>query len=289
MRLTVRRSVLFMPGANARALEKARALAADGLIFDLEDAVAPDKKILARTQVVAAIKQGGYGLREVIVRINALESVWGKEDIRAVADCGADAILLPKVESATQIEQAAEALDQAGCSTDLPIWIMIETPRGVLDIDAIAGSHTRLGVIVMGTSDLAKETRVRHTPDRFGFIAALNLCVLAARAHGLDILDGVYLQLDDEIGYRQVCEQGRDFGFDGKTLIHPGQIAIANTVFGPDQKDIAEAQQIIDAWQQAQRAGKGVVVVAGRLVENLHVEAAKRVIALAQAIKQRSI
>lgn len=285
--LRARRSVLFMPGANARALSKARTLPADGLIFDLEDAVAPDQKNLARAQVTDAIRQGGYGSRELIVRINSLDTAWGKEDVQAVADCAADAVLLPKIESAIQIETAADALEQAGGPDSLPVWIMIETPRGVLDIDAIAGSHKRLEAIVMGTSDLAKETRVRHTPDRLGLIAALNICVLAARAHGLDILDGVHLQLDDEAGYRRVCEQGRDLGFDGKTLIHPRQIDMANAVFGPSGDDVAGAQKIIAAWEQARREGKGVVVVDGRLVENLHVEEAKRVLTLANAIEMR--
>jgi citrate lyase subunit beta/citryl-CoA lyase len=285
MQLRPRRSVLYMPGANARALEKARTLAADGLILDMEDAVSPDAKATAREQIVAAVTQGGYGPREIIIRVNGLETAWGHDDVAAVARVGAGAILFPKVESPEQIHAAVAALDKAGAPADLPIMIMAETPRGILNINAIAGASPRLVCIVMGTSDLAKELRVRHTPERTGFITSLSLCVLAARAHNLDILDGVYLDLKNDAGFRAACEQGRDMGFDGKTLIHPNQLAVANEVFAPAEKDIENAREMISAWEQARAEGKGVAVVNGKLVENLHVEEARRTLAVAEAIK----
>jgi citrate lyase subunit beta/citryl-CoA lyase len=274
-----------MPGANARALEKARGLSADSLILDMEDAVSPEAKDLARGQIVEAVTHGGYGPREVVVRVNGLNTAWGRDDVTAVANIGADAILFPKVESPEQVHAAVAALDEAGAPAELPVWMMAETPRCMLNIDAIAGCHPRLAVIVMGTSDLAKEMRVRHTPERTGFIAALSLCVMAARAHGLDILDGVYLDLGDEAGFRAACEQGRDMGFDGKTLIHPKQLPVANEVFAPAEKDVQNARVIIEAWEQARAEGKGVAVVNGRLIENLHVEEARRNLAVVEAIQ----
>jgi citrate lyase subunit beta/citryl-CoA lyase len=274
-----------MPGANARALDKARSLAADGLILDMEDAVSPDSKEVARQQIVDNVSQGGYGSRELIIRVNGLSTQWGKDDVAAVANIGAGAILFPKIESPEEIHAAVEALDQAGAPADLPIWIMAETPRGILNIHSIAGASPRLTAIVMGTSDLAKEMRLRHTPDRIGFITALSLCVMAARANGLDILDGVYLDLNNEEGFRAACEQGRDMGFDGKTLIHPKQLPVTNEVFAPSEKEIANAREIIAAWEQAKAEGKGVAVVNGKLVENLHVEEARRALAVEEAIK----
>jgi citrate lyase subunit beta/citryl-CoA lyase len=285
MQLRPRRSILYMPGANARALDKARSLAADGLILDMEDAVSPDAKDVARQQIVDNVSQGGYGSRELIIRVNGLSTAWGKDDVAAVANIGAGAILFPKIESPEEIHAAVEALDQAGAPTDLPIWIMAETPRGILNIHSIASASPRLTAIVMGTSDLAKEMRVRHTPDRIGFITALSLCVMAARANSLDILDGVYLDLNNEEGFRAACEQGRDMGFDGKTLIHPKQLAVANEVFAPSEKEIVNAREIIAAWEQAKAEGKGVAVVNGKLVENLHVEEARRALAVEEAIK----
>ena len=284
-RLRPRRSVLYMPGANARALNKARNLPADSLILDLEDAVTPDAKELARRQIAEAVTQGGYAPREVIVRVNGLETPWGRDDVAAMATIGADAILFPKVKSPQQVHDAVAALDEAGAPADLPVWIMAETPSCMLHIDAIAGAHSRLAAIVMGTSDLAKEMRVRHTPDRIGFIAPLSLCVLAARSHGLEILDGVYLDLNDEAGLRAVCEQGRDMGFDGKTLIHPKQLAVANEVFAPTQADVDNARYLIEAWEQARSQGAGVVVVNGKLVENLHVKEAHRTLAVDEVIR----
>jgi citrate lyase subunit beta/citryl-CoA lyase len=284
MSIRPRRSALYMPGSNPRALEKARELPADVLILDLEDAVAPERKEEARAQVIAAIAAGGYGARELLVRCNALDTPWGADDLRALARAGADGLVLSKVNSAADVQAAAHILDEAGAPGAPALWIMAETARCILDIDAVAGSHRRLRGILMGTSDLARECRIRHTPDRAGFLTTLSLCVLAARAHGLEILDGVHLDLDDEAGLVRHCEQGRDLGFDGKTLIHPKQLAAANAAFAPAPEAIARARRIIDAWQQASAAGKAVVVVEGRLVENLHVQEAERDLALAERI-----
>lgn len=280
-----RRSLLYMPGSNPRALDKARSLPADGLILDMEDSVAPDAKQLARDQIVQALNEGGYGHRELMVRINALGTEWGRDDIEAVCASATapDAILVPKISTLADVEEALEALDEAGCPEAIDIWIMAETPLCILNIADIA-AHPRLRGIVMGTSDLSKDTRVRHTQDRLGFISALNLCVYAARAHGLDIIDGVQLDLENDELLTLSCEQGRDLGFDGKSLIHPRQIDAANMAFAPGTADIEGAREIIAAFEAAQAEGKGVVVVKGRLVENLHVEEARRNLALAQAI-----
>ncbi len=283
MTVRLRRSVLYMPGANARALDKARTLPTDGLILDLEDAVAPDAKASARAQVVRAVRAGGYGKREVVVRVNALSSPWGNADVTAVAALTVDAVLFPKVESARQVSDAAQALDQAGARPELPLWVMIETPLGVLRAEQIAAAHPRLAVLVMGTSDLAKELRVPHTASRSGLLAALCHCVLAARAHGLDVVDGVHLDLADDAALRVACAQGRELGFDGKTLIHPRQIEAANRAFTPAPEAVENARAILAAWDQAREQGKGVAVVDGRLVENLHVEQARRTLALAEA------
>jgi citrate lyase subunit beta/citryl-CoA lyase len=286
MKIQPRRSLLYMPGSNPRALDKARSLPADGLILDMEDSVAPDAKQLAREQIGAAIGEGGYGHRELMVRINALSTEWGLEDIKAICafETAPDAVLIPKIDTAADVVDAIAAFESAGCAESIDMWIMAETPLCILNIADIAAAHPRLKGLVMGTSDLSKDTGVRHTPDRLGFITALNLCVYAGRAHGLDIIDGVQLDLENEDLLRSSCEQGRDLGFDGKSLIHPKQIAAANTAFGPDEKEVAAARNIISAFEEAQAQGKGVVVVNGRLVENLHVEEAHRQIALAQAI-----
>lgn len=281
-----RRSALYMPGSNLRALEKAKTLSADALILDLEDAVAPDSKALARQQVVASIQAGGYGSRELVVRVNGLDTEWGLEDIRAVATSGADAICLPKVEAAAEVEELVRLLDDAGAPETMEVWVMSETPKGVLNINEVAAAHWRLSVIVMGTSDLAKDLRVPHTPDRLGFLTSLGLCLLAARANNVDILDGVYLDLDDDAGYRASCEQGRELGFDGKTLIHPKQLQAANEVFGPSEDELGRCQKIIAAWDSAETQGQGVVLVDGKLVENLHVEEARRCLAIAAAIEE---
>ena len=286
MSIRPRRSALYMPGSNPRALEKARDLPADVLILDLEDAVAPERKEEARAQVIAAIAAGGYGERELLVRCNALDTPWGADDLRALARAGADGLVFSKVNSAADVQAAARLLDEAGAPGEPALWIMAETARCILDIDAVAGAHRRLRGILMGTSDLARECRIRHTPDRAGFLTTLSHCVLAARAHGLEILDGVHLDLDDEAGLARHCEQGRDLGFDGKTLIHPKQLAAANAAFAPSPESLARARKIIDAWQQASAAGKAVVVVDGRLVENLHVQEAERDLELAERISR---
>jgi citrate lyase subunit beta/citryl-CoA lyase len=275
-----------MPGSNPRALDKARTLPADGLILDLEDAVAPDAKALAREQIVAALTEGGYGHRELLVRINGLSTPWGMDDVKAIASAPTppDAVLIPKVSTAEDVKEAISAFESAGCPATVAFWIMIETPLCIINIGEVTAAHPRLRGIVLGTSDLAKDTRVRHTPDRQGFMAALNLSVYAARAKGLDVIDGVHLDLDDDAGLQAACAQGRDLGFDGKSLIHPKQIAAANTVFAPSEEELAQAHAIIACWQQAEAEGKGVVVLNGRLVENLHVEDAKRLLELGEAI-----
>ncbi|AVG39415.1 HpcH/HpaI aldolase/citrate lyase family protein [Achromobacter insolitus] len=281
-----RRSVLYMPGANARALDKARSLDADALILDLEDAVAPDAKAHAREQVADALRTGGYGRRECIVRINALDTPWGLQDVQAIARCGADAVLLPKVQSAEQLAALAQALDAAGAPADLPLWAMAETPLGFLRLDVIAGGHPRLAAIVVGTSDLVKDLHARHTPSREETLLARSMAVMAARAHGLAVLDGVHLDLHDDAGLEAACKQGRDQGFDGKTLIHPKQIAAANAAFAPTKEELATARKRLDAWRAAQAAGQGVAVVDGALVENLHALDAERQLALAAAISR---
>jgi citrate lyase subunit beta / citryl-CoA lyase len=281
-----RRSVLYMPGSNGRALEKAKTLAADGLIFDLEDAVAPDAKVAARQQVCEAVRTGGYGRRELIVRVNGLATLWGREDLAAVASCGADAVLLPKVESAALVRQAWDMLTASGASEHLAIWCMLETPLGILHAEEIAASHPQVVALVMGTSDLVKDLHARHTRERLPLLTSLELCVLAARAYGLAALDGVHLDLEDDAGFAAVCHQAVELGFDGKTLIHPKTIATANTIFSPAPEDVAWARTIIAAHAQAVAAGRGVVLVEGRLIENLHVEEARRVVALADAIAE---
>jgi citrate lyase subunit beta/citryl-CoA lyase len=283
-RVRPRRSVLYMPGSNARALDKARSLPADGLIFDLEDAVAPDAKASAREQVCAAVQAGGYGPRETIVRVNALATAWGHADLAAAARAGADAVLIPKVESADAVRQALAVLDEAGAPAVLRLWCMMETPRAMLRAEEIAAADARVGCLVMGTSDLAKELHAAHTPERLPMVTALGLCLLAARACGLAILDGVHLDLQDDAGFVAACRQGAELGFDGKTLIHPKQIEPANAAFAPDADALAQARRIIEAHQQAVLQGKGVVVVDGRLVENLHVMEAQRQVLLAEAI-----
>jgi citrate lyase subunit beta / citryl-CoA lyase len=272
-RVRPRRSVLYMPGSNARALAKAKGLPADALIFDLEDAVAPDAKASAREQVCATVRAGGYGPREIIIRVNALATPWGQPDLAGMAAAGADAV-----------RQAIAVLDGAGGPSDLPIWCMMETPRAMLRAEEIATADPRVGCLVMGTSDLAKELHAAHTPERLPMITALGLCLLAARACGLAILDGVHLDLEDEAGFAASCRQGAQLGFDGKTLIHPKQIGPANAAFAPDAETLARARRIIEAHEQAVRAGQGVVVVDGRLVENLHVVEARRQVQLAEAI-----
>lgn len=280
-----RRSVLYMPGSNPRALEKGRTLTADCLILDLEDAVAPDSKGLARTQIAEAVRRGGYGRRELIVRANGLESPWGEADLQAMATVGADAILLPKVESKSMIDAAISILDASGGPSDLPIWCMMETPLGILHAEEIAFASPRVGGLVLGTSDLAKDLNASHTRDRLPFMASLEICILAARAAEIAILDGVHLDLDDDAGFRTSCQQGKELGMDGKTLIHPKTIDIANEVYAPSPDVIAWSKRIIAAHEDAEQAGKGVVLVDGKLIENLHVESARHLLEMAQAIQ----
>ena len=282
-----RRSVLFMPASNARALEKATALPADALVFDLEDAVAPDAKGSARAMACAAARSGGYGRREIVIRVNGLATPWGEADLAAAAGSGADAVLLPKVEDAEGVREALRALVAHGAPESLTVWCMLETPRGILHAEAIATASPRVAALVMGTSDLTKDLHARHTRDRHPLVASLGLCVLAARAHGLAALDGVHLDLDDEAGFAAACRQTREMGFDGKTLIHPKTLALANEIFAPSPEEIAWARKVMAAHAAATALGKGVVVVEGRLVENLHVEEAQRLVALADAIAGR--
>ncbi len=284
------RSILYMPAANPRALAKAKGLAADGFIFDLEDAVAPDAKPLARDQAVAAVKGGGYDRRLLIIRANGLDTPWGEADIAAAAAAGPDAILLPKVETAAAVEAALALIDRHAVGAAPPaLWCMMETPRGILHAEEIAFASPRVACLVMGTSDLTKDLRARHVPGRLPMLAALSQCLLAARAAGLVILDGVHLDLADEDGFAAACRQGLELGFDGKTLIHPKQIAACNAIFAPSASEVADARRIIAAFEAAEAGGKGVVVVDGRLIENLHVAEAKRVVALAEAIAAQGV
>jgi citrate lyase subunit beta/citryl-CoA lyase len=273
-----------MPGSNPRALEKARSLPADALIFDLEDAVSPQEKPAARDQVIDAVNRGGYGHREVVVRVNGADTPWGADDLRALAGTTADAILLPKVDDADTVAFSREQLSHAGAPKDLPLWIMAETPNGVLNIREIAGCDPALAAIVMGTSDLARALRLPADPQRLGLQSSLGLCVLAARAEGLDILDGVFGDLDAPDAFFESCRQGKALGFDGKTLIHPRQLEAANEVFGVSATEVEQAQRIISAWDKAVADGKGIAVVDGQMIEQLHVDMARRLVALKAAI-----
>lgn len=283
-----RRSVLYMPGSNARALEKAREIAADALILDLEDAVAPDAKELARSQVCAAVKAGGYGRRELVIRVNGTDTPWFEADLAAASEAKPDAILIPKVSSAETLQRIGNQLTGLWADPAIKIWAMIETPLAILDAERIASAAhvpaTRLACFVLGTNDLAKETRARFVPGRAPMLPWLVTTILAARAHGIDVIDGVYNDLKDEVGFKAECEQGRDLGFDGKTLIHPAQVAPANAIFAPDESELARARAIISAFQQPENAGKGAIQLDGRMVERLHAEMAQRVVALADAI-----
>ena len=281
-----RRSVLYMPGSNSRALEKGRTLAADALIFDLEDAVAPNAKIIARDQIRDAIRQGGYGNRQLIVRANGVDTPWGLDDIKDIATMGADAILLPKVESALSIQKAKEIISIAGAPDSLSIWCMMETPLGILHAEEIAHASQRVEALVLGTSDLAKDLQCSHSTDRLAFLTSLGLCMLAARAAGIAILDGVHLNLDDDDGFEAACVQGREWGFDGKTLIHPKTIETANRIFSPSIEDVEWSKKIISAHTEALEKGVGVVVVDGKLIENLHVTNAERLVLMAKAIEE---
>jgi citrate lyase subunit beta / citryl-CoA lyase len=282
--LRPRRSALFVPGSNPRALDRARALPADALIFDLEDAVAPAAKDEARTAVAAALAAGGYGARERVLRVNALDTPWGHADLAAAATMPLDAVLLPKVESADRVRLAARLLATLGAPPERAVWCMIETPLGVLNAREIASASPWLAVLVLGTSDLSNDLHAIPGPDRLPLLPALGLVLLAARAYGRAVLDGVHLDLADDEGFVRACRQGREFGFDGKTLIHPKQIETANTAFAPSADEVAWSRRIIAAHEAASARGQGVVVVDGKLIESLHVEHARRVIAVAAAI-----
>ena len=271
------RSVLYLPASNAKALEKARGLAADAIIFDLEDAVAADQKAAARAALVGALLAGGYGQRAKIVRINGLETEWGRADAAAFATSQPDAILVPKVDRPADIDAVAALVPGT------PIWAMMETPAGVLNAAAIA-AHPRLQGMVMGTNDLLKDLGARFRPDRLALTGGLSLCVLAARAEGRIIVDGVYNAFKDEAGFEAECAQGRDMGFDGKTLIHPAQIEISNRAFAPSEEELDLARRQIEAFEAARAAGQGVAVVDGRIVENLHIVTARQTLARAGAI-----
>ena len=275
-----RRSALYMPAANMRAMDKARELQCDAIIFDLEDAVAVASKEQARRNVAQQIAAGGYGQRELIIRVNGLDTPWGSEDLRACARLPIDALLFPKVSSRTYVEEI-DALVQEH-NPDLPIWIMIETPTALIDMEHFAG-HPRVQVLVMGTSDLVQELRATHTLDRHNLAYALQRSVAVARHFGKEILDGVHLDFRNTESFLAVCEHGKALGFDGKTLIHPNQIATANSVFGYSVAEEAHARAVISAWRQAEAQGRGVAELDGQLIENLHVAAAERVIAYAEA------
>lgn len=271
------RSVLYIPGSKDRALEKARGLPVDAIIFDLEDAVAPDEKVNARTTLAAALTEGGYGNRMRIVRINGLDTQWGDADAKAAAAMDCDAVLLPKVESAAQVDALAALIG------DKPIWAMMETPRGMLNAAEIA-AHPQLTGFVMGTNDLAKELQTRFRPDRLPMMAGLGLCLLAAKAEGIVIVDGVYNAFKDADGLKVECDQGRDMGFDGKTLIHPAQVDVANAAFAPSEAEIDLAKRQIAEFEECEASGQGVAVVDGKIVENLHVVTAREILAKADAI-----
>lgn len=286
----LKRSVLAMPGSNARALEKGQTLPADVLMFELEDGVAPSAKALAREQVVAAVRGGGYGERVIVVRINARGSEWRKADMAAVAAAGPDAIVVPKVDSREDILEAAADMTAAGAPLRTKLWAMIESPRALFDVEKIAGaaddSGSRLEVLVLGPNDIAKSTRARLTPGRPALLSWLSSAVLAARLHGIDIIDGIYNDFNDEEGLRREAEQGRDLGMDGKMLIHPAQIGPVNEAFAPSASEIELARKIMAIFDQPENAGRGVVQIDGQMVERLHLDIARRTLALVEAARR---
>jgi len=282
--LRPRRSVLYMPGANERALEKAKGLPADALILDLEDAVAPDAKVEARARVCAASASGEYGAKEIAIRVNGIDTDWHADDLLAVAEAGPAAVVVPKVNSAAEVHALETALEAAGAPEHTKLWAMLETPIAMLHAEEIANASERLTVLVMGTNDLAKELHAEHVPGRQPLLFGLSQCLLAARMAGKVILDGVYNDIKNEAGFEAECVQGRQLGFDGKTLIHPTQLEPCNRVFAPSEAEIDQARRIIEAFQEAEAAGKGVVTVDGRMIENMHVDNARRSLAMAEAI-----
>ena len=282
-----RRSCLYTPGANARALEKAKTLRADTLIFDLEDAVAPAAKHEARETVASAVKAGGYGKREIVIRINGLDTEWGLDDLKAAVTAGPDAILAPKVIDGGDIDRLNDAMSRAGAPETMDLWVMIEMPKAILNIQDVAEAvgRTRLTALVMGTNDLAKELRaINDPPARTAFQTAFGLTLAAARAYDLLAIDGVFNDIGDEAGLKAECDQGRTLGFDGKTLIHPSQIDMANTIFAPAEADVEQARAVIAAFEDPANAGKGVLKVNGKMTELLHAEEARRTVAIAEAV-----
>lgn len=281
-----RRSILYMPGANARAMEKAKGLDCDSIIFDLEDAVAPDAKDSARLQVLAALSAGDYGHRELIVRCNGLDTPWGADDLAAFANQSVAALVFPKIESADQVQQIDAELSAR--ASDTPVWIMIETPTAIVDLETFVG-HPRVTALVMGTSDLVKELRATHSQSRSNLDYALQRCVMVARHFKKEIFDGVHLDFKNLESLAVVCEQGAAMGFDGKTLIHPGQIETANNAFGFSAQAVSRAYAVLEVLQQALSEGRGVAVLDGQLIENLHAQEAQRIVAYSQALERREV
>ena len=281
--LRPRRSVLYMPAANERALQKAKGVAADALIFDLEDAVAPDSKDAARANAVAAASSGAYGKKEITIRCNSLSTPWGADDIAAAAKSSAVAVVIPKINNVAEVDAVSAALDKAGAPAGRTIWAMIETPEAIFNVRSIA-AHPRVNVLVMGTNDLGKELRAKQVPGRHPLVSHLSTALLAAREGGKVILDGVYNDIKNNVGFLAECSQGAEMGFDGKTLIHPDQVVGANETWAPSEAEIEHARRVIAAFDEALAAGKGVVQLDGRMIENLHVDNARGAITIAEAI-----
>lgn len=290
-RLRPRRSCLYVPGDNARALEKAKSLPADALILDLEDAVAPDAKTDAREAILNAVDEGAFGATEVVIRVNGLETEWGRDDLRMAVSAGVDGVLVPKIARGKDIRAIDKALSKLGAPRDLGLWVMIETPLAILNIKKIAkaSARTRLTGFVMGTNDLAKEYNAVPTPDRLTFLFSLSAAVVAARAYDLVAIDGVYNDIDNAAGLSVECEQGRVLGFDGKTLIHPSQIEAANRIFSPSEAELSHAKAVVEAFALPENQGKGVISLDGQMVELLHLEQAERLVALDHAIRQLDV
>lgn len=293
MNIRPRRSVLYMPGANLRALEKARTIPADTLILDLEDSVAPDSKTQARENVCAAVRSHEYGSRELVIRVNALETPWGSADLFAAAAAGPDAILVPKVSHPGDIVSAAKVLKAAGACDKVKLWAMIETPMAIINAREIAATgidpENRMACLVLGTNDLLKESRARMSHDRFAVVPWLSMTIVAARAYGLDVVDGVYNEYKDDIGFRAECEHGRTLGMDGKTLIHPSQVGPCNDIFSPTVEEVEWSRKIIAAFQLPGNDRKGVITVEGRMVERLHLVMAQRTVVIAEAIGEMGL
>lgn len=285
MSIRPRRSVLYMPATNARAMEKAKTLKADVIIFDMEDSVGPDAKDEARNAACDAVISGGYGMREVVIRVNDIESEWGRDDIAAAAVSGADAILVPKIYHPDDVKEIVKIMKAAGAPDDMPLWLMMETPAAILRADAIVGAHENIECLVVGSNDLVSELQAQHSSDRLAILTALSMTVVAARTNGLMVLDSVYNDFSDDAGFKAECEQGRILGFDGKTLIHPSQIDAANVAFAPDDDALSLAERQIEVFETAKAKGEAVAVLDGNMVEGLHVSEAYRLLALKEVIK----